>query len=103
MAYVSRVEYHPYFAAQFEALCCDEDQFEVAGEIAALLDALEQHSHDIEGEASREEVAVVMLMGDKTALGNNWYPSKVNDIENRLVPDWERAHATHRAQVRRIR
>lgn len=144
------VEHHPYFAAQFEALCRDEDQLEVAGEITALLDALERHGHDIEGEApgdpshpivisrlwtfalrrtpptdytpyadappviriayvwfidesSSEEVAVVMLMGDKTALGNNWYPSKVNDIENRLVPDWERAHPTHRAQVRRAR
>lgn len=145
-----RVEHHAYFAAQFEALCGDEDQLEVAGEIAALLDALERHGHDIEGEApgdpshpivisrlrtfalrrtpptdytpyadappviriayvwfldeaSREEVAVVMLMGDKTALGNNWYPSKVNDIENRLVPDWERAHPTHHPQVRRTR
>lgn len=145
-----RVEHHPYFAAQFEALCSDEDQLEVAGEITALLDALERHGHEIEGEApgdpshpivisrlrtfalrrtpptdytphadappviriayvwfidesSREEVAVVMLMGDKTALGNDWYPSKVNDIENRLVPDWERAHPTHHAQVRRTR
>jgi hypothetical protein len=34
------VEHHPYFAAQFEALCRDEDQLEVAGEITALLDAL---------------------------------------------------------------
>jgi hypothetical protein len=147
---VPRVEHHPSFAAQFEVLCGDEDQLEVAGDIAALLDALERHGRDIEGEApgdpshpivisrlrtfplrrtpptdstpyadappviriayvwfldeaSRDEVAVVMLMGDKTALGNNWYPSKVNDIENRLVPDWERAHPTHHAQVRRTR
>lgn len=130
-----------YFAAQFKALRADEDQLEVAGEIAALLDALEQHGHDIEGETAgdpshqivisrlrtfalrrtpptnytpyadqppviriayvwfidtgtNEEFAVVMLMGDKTALGNNWYPSKVAAIENTLVPDWERTNRT---------
>lgn len=145
-----RVEIHSYFAAQFEALCADEDQLEVAGEIMALLDALELHGHDIEGEApgdpshpivisrlrtfalrrtpptdytpyadrppiiripyvwfvddaTREEVAVVMLLGDKTALGNNWYPSKVQLVEATLVPDWERSNPTHHAQVRRTR
>jgi hypothetical protein len=147
---VPRVEHHAYFAAQFEAVCGDEDQLEVAGEIVALLDALERHGHDIEGEVpgdashpiviSRlrtfalrrtppttytpyatappviriayvwfrdqvggEEVAVVMLMGDKTTLGNAWYRSKVNAIEATLVPDWERTHPTHRVQVRRTR
>ncbi len=53
--------------------------------------------------ATNEEVAVVMLMGDKADAGNNWYPSKVNLIETQLVPDWERAHTTHRVQVRRTR
>lgn len=43
-----------------------------------------------------------MLMGDKTTLGNNWYPSKINAIENTLVPDWERTNP-HHAQVRRLR
>ncbi len=147
---VPRVEFHPNFATQFEALCRDEDQLEVAGEITALLDALARHGHDIEGEAAgdpshpivisrlrtfalrrtpptdytpyadrppviriayvwflddatREEVAAVMLMGDKSALGNNWYPAKVNEIENILPPDWERSNPTHHAQVRRTR
>jgi hypothetical protein len=131
-------------------LCSDHDQLEVAGEITALLDALERHGHHIEGDApgdpshaiviSRlrtfalrrtpptdytpyaerppvirvayvwfddlvegDELAVVMLMGDKTTLGNNWYPSKVHAIERALVPDWERANPTPRAQVRRTR
>lgn len=53
-------------------------------------------------DATREELAVVMLMGDKTTLGNNWYPSKINAIENTLVPDWERTNP-HHAQVRRTR
>ena len=147
---MARVEFHSYFAAQFEAVCSDEDQLEIAGEIAALLDALERHGHDIEGEApgdpshpivisrlrtfalrrtppteytpyadqppviriayvwftddaTREELAVVMLMGDKTLLGNNGYPSKVTAIENTLVPDWERTNPNHHAQVRRTR
>lgn len=145
-----RVEFHANFAAQFEELCSDDDQLEVAGEITALLDALERHGHEIEGEAAgdpshpivisrlrtfalrrtpptdytpyaemppviriayvwftdtalAEEVAVVMLMGDKTKHGNHWYPSKVNEIENTLVPDWERCHPTHQVQVRRTR
>jgi hypothetical protein len=147
---VARVEFHPYFATQYETLCGDADQLEVAGEIAALLDALERHGHGIEGEApgdpshpivtsrlrtfalrrtpptdytpyadqppviriayvwftddaKREELAVVMLMGDKTTLGNNWYPSKVSTIEHTLVPDWERINSHHHAQVRRQR
>ena len=54
-------------------------------------------------DATREELAVVMLMGDKTLLGNNWYPSKVTAIENTLVPDWERTNPNHHAQVRRTR
>lgn len=144
-----RVEIHAYFARQFEALCGDEDQLEVAGEITALLDALERHGHDIEGETpgdpshpivisrlrtfalrrtpptdytpyattppiiriayvcftddAGKELAVVMLMGDKSTLGNNWYPSKVNEVEHKLAPDWERSHPTHHAQVRRTR
>jgi hypothetical protein len=147
---VPRVEFHSYFAAQFEALCEDEDQSEVAGEITALLDALERHGHDVEGgtpgdpshpivisrlrtfalrrtpptnytpyadrppviriayvwfndRSTNEEFAVVILMGDKTQLGNNWYPSKVNAIESTLVPDWERTNPNQQAQVRRTR
>ncbi len=52
---------------------------------------------------TRNEVAVVMLMGDKTELQNHWYPAKVARIENILVPAWERTHPTHRAILRRTR
>lgn len=145
-----RVEFHPEFSSQYKQLCMDETHMEIAGEVTQLLNALEQHGHDIEGEASEdpshpivtsrlktfalrrtpptnftphaqrppviripyvwfidtetnEELAVVMLMGDKTALKNYWYPTKVKDIEDRLVPDWERNNPTHRALVRRTR
>lgn len=30
------------------------------------------------------EVAVALLGGDKTALGNNWYPVNLNEAEHRL-------------------
>ena len=50
-----------------------------------------------------DEVAVVMLAGDKTALGNDWYPGVVNQIDNTMVPAWERTHPTHKARVRRTR
>ena len=53
--------------------------------------------------AQSDELAVVMLMGDKTDLGNNWYPAKVAYIENTLAPSWEQAHPSHRAIVRRTR
>jgi hypothetical protein len=50
-----------------------------------------------------EELAVVMLMGDKADLNNDWYPAKVQLIELTLVPEWERANPSHRARVRRTR
>lgn len=53
--------------------------------------------------ATREDLAVVMLMGDKAELQNHWYPAKVAHIENTLVPAWERTHPTHQAIVRRTR
>lgn len=49
----------------------------------------------------RTDLAVVMLIGDKATLGNNWYPAQVQLIQSRLVPEWERAHPTHRAWKRR--
>ncbi len=52
---------------------------------------------------SSEDVAVVMLVGDKTRLGNDWYRSVVGRIDNLMVPQWERTHPTHRATVRRTR
>lgn len=34
--------------------------------------------------SDRGEVAVVLLGGDKTALGNNWYPANLTEAEARL-------------------
>lgn len=51
-----------------------------------------------------EEVAVVMLTGDKTTSGNDWYPAVVNGIDNAsMVADWERTHPGHKAKIRRTR
>ena len=50
-----------------------------------------------------QELAVVMLMGDKSATGNQWYPQRVNNIETRLIPDWERNNPGHRAIIRKTR
>lgn len=49
------------------------------------------------------EIAVVMLMGDKTTLKNHWYPPKVTEIETVLAPEWEHHHPTHKPQVKRTR
>jgi len=50
------------------------------------------------------EIAVVMLMGDKTISGNDWYPGAVNQIDNAgMVVDWERTHPDHKARIRRTR
>ncbi|MBK5223454.1 MAG: hypothetical protein JJE52_11390 [Acidimicrobiia bacterium] len=145
-----RVEFHPEFTSQYVPMCADSEHMELAGEITQLLDALERHGHDIEGEApddpshpivasrlatfalrrtpptnftphartppviripyvwfvditTNDELAVIMLMGDKAELKNHWYPAKVKHIEDVLVPGWERNHPTHRAVVRRTR
>lgn len=145
-----RVEFHPEFAQQYEQLCADEANLEIAGEVTQLIDTLETYGHEIEGDATddpshpivisrlsmfalrrtpptsytpyatdppviripyvwfidtttQQELAVVMLMGDKTRLQNQWYPTKVQHIETKLVPDWERANPSHRATVRRTR
>ena len=48
------------------------------------------------------EVAVVMLVGDKTQLGNGWYRSVVRQIESLMIGEWHRHQPSHRAQVRGI-
>ena len=48
-----------------------------------------------------EPVAVVMLIGDKTTLGNDWYPTIVQLIDNTLIPEWVRRHPTHEPRRRR--
>jgi hypothetical protein len=50
-----------------------------------------------------EELAVVMLMGDKTTQGRHWYPKQVEAIETLLIPSWQYHHPNHRALTRRIR
>ena len=51
--------------------------------------------------AERGEVAVVMLIGDKTKRGSDWYPSTVRQIEGTMIGEWHQRHPNHRAQVRR--
>lgn len=43
------VEFHPEFAARYEALCLDDRLLELAGEVTQLIDALERFGHEIEG------------------------------------------------------
>jgi len=50
---------------------------------------------------AKGDLAVVMLMGDKSTLGSRWYPPQVQLIETKLVPEWERSHPTQRAWKRR--
>ena len=145
--------YHPKFASQYEALAANaatsEEFMDLFGEVSALLLALEDYGHGIEGEqpddashlivtsmyetfalrrtppsrftpyaASKpvlripyvwfqgpggEELAVVMLAGDKSDLGNAWYPSIVAQIDGTMIPEWERRKPEHKAQVRRTR
>lgn len=50
------------------------------------------------------EVAVIMFIGDKTDLGNDWYPSAIQRIDNAsMVTEWTRTHPAHQAQTRRPR
>lgn len=47
--------------------------------------------------------AVVMLVGDKTQLGNEWYRSVVRQIEGIMIGEWHQHQPSQRAQVRGIR
>ena len=119
----------------------------IFGEVSALLQALEDFGHDIEGdqpddashrvdssryelfalrrtpptvhtpyadgppvirivyawcdEADGSEAAVVMLMGDKSRLGNLWYGGIVGQVEGAMISEWERRHPQHKIQRRR--
>lgn len=53
--------------------------------------------------ASQEEVAVLMLIGDKTEDGNLWYPKTVRRIEEQLVPTWIASNPKHSPRERRPR
>lgn len=54
MTPVAQVEFHPYFSAQYQRLCKSQDDQQVAGEVTQLLDVLESHGHEIEGEAPED-------------------------------------------------
>jgi hypothetical protein len=117
--------YHPLFTTWFKRLIADD--IEIAGEIQALLSALEEYGIDLGGPESlplvtstlglrelrrspatdvtpyaegppilrviygfvRTEsgklVALVLLGGEKTELGNAWYPRSIGESERRLV------------------
>lgn len=147
------VLFHPKFESQYRALGeqseASEQMAVLFGEISALLRALEDFGHGIEGDQPGDashpivisryrtfalrrtpptnytpyaatppviripyvwfdhddgsELVVVMLAGDKAELGNTWYPGIVQQIEGTLIPEWERRHNTHHAQIRRTR
>ena len=149
---MAAVVYHPTFVRQLRelnAVAVAEDWYmELLGDVVALVRALEEHGHHIEGYqpgdashpivTSRFElfalrptpptiytpyadsppvlripyvwfdvgdgggVAVVMLVGDKTQLGNEWYPSVVRQIEGIMIGEWHRHQPSQRAQVRGI-
>ncbi|MDY7106773.1 MAG: hypothetical protein S0880_36825 [Actinomycetota bacterium] len=49
------------------------------------------------------EYALVLFIGDKTDLGNAWYPRAVTRIEGTMIPVWEGQHPGHRARPKRRR
>lgn len=150
---MAAVRFHPKFASQYECLAeqagGSDDLLELFGEISALIQALEDFGHDIEGDqpddashpivisryqtfalrrapptrftpyaynppilripyvwfdaGGRDETAVVMLFGDKTNRGNDWYPHIVQQIEKSMIPEWEQRHPQQKARVRRTR
>ena len=67
---------------------------EIPAEISALLLALERHGHGIEGYADEDPSHPIVT---------SRYPQRVNEIESRLIPDWEHANPAHRAIIRRTR
>lgn len=143
--------HHPRFAGQYDQLAEAADRGEVSmevfGEVTALLGALEDFGHDIEGdepddashpivssryelfalrrtpptthtpyavdrpvirivyawcgEPDGSETPVVMLMGDKSSLGNTWYDGIVAQVEGTMIGDWERRNPQRKIQRRR--
>lgn len=69
-----KVRYHPLFERWLTELA-DLDE-EVFGELRVLY----AYCFDSNG----EDVAVVLLGGDKTRLGNLWYPPNISEAQNRL-------------------
>jgi hypothetical protein len=120
-----RVEFHPTFASQYERLCQDEDAADDPSHpiVTSRLQTFAlrrtppttRTPYAVKPPVIRipyvwfldtethEELAVVMLMGDKTTQGNHWYPKQVEVIETLLVPGWQHHHPNHRALTRRSR
>lgn len=140
---------HSYFVSQLEELATEDP--ELLGEILALVTALEDFGHEIEGEQTEdpshpvitanvqafalrrnpptkftpyatnlprirvpyvwfdvdtdegpEEVAVVMMMmGDKSEKGNDWYPAMLVQLNDELLPSWRKANPTYKVRTRR--
>ncbi len=40
-----------------------------------------------------------MLIGDKTELGNDWYPPTVKQIEGTMIGEWYRRHPKPQAPI----
>jgi hypothetical protein len=138
---------HPLFDRWLESLVGGEegggaDWWQVRGEIAALLNALETHGRSLGDPECHEvvsarydihalrrtprtdttpfadappvlrilfgfvvddtglEAAVVLLGGDKTELGNRWYPPNLQHAQDRL-DQWCRQNPGYRPIVRR--
>lgn len=147
---MAEVRFHPLFVRQFKDLSTwaesSNRRMDLFGEVMALLSALEDYGHEIEGYQSEDashpivisrfrmfalrrtpptvhtpyadtppvlripyvwfdraeggEIAVVMLIGDKTERARDWYPSAVNQIEGTMIGEWRQRHPDHRAQVK---
>ena len=48
----------------------------------------------VDGE-SKEEVAVVMFIGDKSGLKSAWYPGAVAKVEGHFIPSWTAEYPKH--------
>lgn len=45
-----------------------------------------------------DELAAIFMIGDKTNLGNDWYPIIVEQLTSHLVPDWEQQYPNLQAK-----
>ena len=48
-----------------------------------------------------DEFALVLFIGDKTELANQWYQQAVTKIEGTLIPLWEAQNPNHEARKKR--
>ena len=147
------VKYHSLFNTRIKELAAlattNSEMAELFGEIMALVNALSEYGHEIEGYETdtpshrivtsrykafalrrtppttitplateppairipyvwftdintEKEIPYIMLVGDKTNLGNDWYPGVVNLIETKLIKQIETQYPNLKAQLRRL-